>query len=333
MKLSNSAINRVGDIIRQGETALGYDEAVSELNAWREAHGPLMDEFFDKCVKMTGTEETKNIIVAQRLKRLPTIIDKLSRFETMRLSSMQDIAGVRMIVRDMKQFAEIEKRLKGWKNFNRVKDYIKTPKDDGYRGKHFIFKKDGMFVEIQLRTQIQHIWATSVETVDTFRGTSMKTKKEESYWYNFFRQTSSALAIAEGTNLVAEYDKKSLKEICSIIKLNMVENKIRQSLQAIEIARQAYSMGGITKNDYFLVLDLDFRKKVCNISSFEEAEYDLAVEKYQGLEKSMEDGKNIVLVSVSDLRKLDEAYPNYFLNLRFFNELVDFLLEKYDKKG
>lgn len=36
--------------------------------------------------------------------------------------------------------------------------------------KHFIFEKNGMSVEIQLRTQFQHIWATSVETIDIFRG-------------------------------------------------------------------------------------------------------------------------------------------------------------------
>lgn len=36
--------------------------------------------------------------------------------------------------------------------------------------KHFIFEKNGMSVEIQLRTQFQHIWTTSVETIDIFRG-------------------------------------------------------------------------------------------------------------------------------------------------------------------
>lgn len=31
--------------------------------------------------------------------------------------------------------------------------------------KHFILEKNGMSVEIQLRTQLQHIWTTSVEAM------------------------------------------------------------------------------------------------------------------------------------------------------------------------
>ena len=143
MDLSNTTINKVGDIIRIGKNNPEYNNAIKTLNVWRELHGPLLDEYYDKCTKLTKTDATKNIIVAQRLKRLPTIIGKLNRFKTMRLSSMQDIAGVRLIVRDMKQLMEVERKISKWKNLDRVKDYINTPKFDGYRGKHFIFKKDG----------------------------------------------------------------------------------------------------------------------------------------------------------------------------------------------
>ncbi len=330
MNLSNTAINKIGDIIRQGKDATQYDEAVEKLNAWREAHGRLMDEYYDKCVKITQTESTNNIIVAQRLKRLPTIIDKLNRFENMSLSRMQDIAGVRLIVRDMKQLSQIENRLKRWRYLDRIShDYINEPKEDGYRSKHYIFKKDGMFVEIQLRTQVQHIWATSVETIDVFRGSSMKTNKEQSYWYDFFRQTSSAFAIAEGTPPIKDYKNTSLSEMCVIIEETMKKHKINQSLQAIEISRQAKNM---VKDAYYLVLDLNFTNKVCKISSFKENDYDLAVKKYQKLEQTMKKNNSIVLVSVNDIRKLDDAYPNYFLNLRYFNELVKYLLEKNSKK-
>ena len=79
---------------------------------------------------------------------------------------MQDIAGARIIVGNMDQLLDVERRIKRWRGLKRIKNYIDQPKPSGYRGKHFIFEKDGMFVEIQLRTQLQHVWATSVETID-----------------------------------------------------------------------------------------------------------------------------------------------------------------------
>ena len=166
-KMSNTALNKIGDIIRAQRHDSDYKNAVEELNNWREAHGAILDSYYDKCVKLSKKIDKNDIIVAQRLKRLPTIISKLNRFENMRLSSMQDIAGVRIIASDMKQLSAIEKRILRWRHLIRAKDYIGNPKNSGYRGKHFIFEENGMFTEIQLRTQFQHIWATSVETIDT----------------------------------------------------------------------------------------------------------------------------------------------------------------------
>lgn len=52
-------------------------------------------------------------------------------------------------------------------------DYISTPKESGYRSLHLKYKNknkyrpdyDGLQIEIQLRTKLQHIWATAVETM------------------------------------------------------------------------------------------------------------------------------------------------------------------------
>ena len=88
MDLSNSAINKIGNIIRRGKETDGYEESVATLNLWRESHGILLDEYYDKCVNLAERIDKNNIIVAQRLKRLPTIIGKLNRFKSMRLSSM-----------------------------------------------------------------------------------------------------------------------------------------------------------------------------------------------------------------------------------------------------
>ena len=61
-------------------------------------------------------------------------------------------------------------------------DYIDNPKVDGYRGYHLIGAfpdKDGdrRLIEIQVRTSIQHDWATALEIVDLFTGQALKSNQ------------------------------------------------------------------------------------------------------------------------------------------------------------
>jgi hypothetical protein len=56
----------------------------------------------------------------------------------------------------------------------RVWDYVEHPKPDGYRAKHLVAIKDGMRIEVQLRTAPQHAWAELVERLDRRLGTRAK---------------------------------------------------------------------------------------------------------------------------------------------------------------
>lgn len=107
--------------------------------------------------------------VTQRLKRLSTIIHKLERHPGMVLTRMEDIGGVRVVVPTQRQALDVATMLQGaqrWK-LRRERLYIDGaapgPKDDGYRAIHLIIDKDGCYVEIQLRTVGQDVWAQSVE--------------------------------------------------------------------------------------------------------------------------------------------------------------------------
>lgn len=96
MHPSKNHIDNIGEILRsQLPGTDAYNAAISELNQWRESHGSVMDYYFDLCNEISN--HLKDKTVAQRLKRLPTILDKIQRYPDMRLSRMQDIAGVRVI--------------------------------------------------------------------------------------------------------------------------------------------------------------------------------------------------------------------------------------------
>ena len=331
-KMSNTALNKIGDIVRAQRHDSNYKNAVEELNNWREAHGAILDNYYGKCVKLSKKIDRNNIIVAQRLKRLPTIISKLNRFGNMRLSSMQDIAGVRIIVSDMKKLSDIEKRISKWRHLIRVKDYICNPKDSGYRGKHFIFEKNGMFTEIQLRTQLQHIWATSVETIDIFRGTSLKEKDDSSYWHDFFCQVSSIFAIAEGTPVVPVYGKFGIIELCGLLQKNIDEHQISKKIAGYVLTEPIVNNVEV-KKAYYIVVTLNFKEKEASVIRFKESEYHLAFKEYKTREQNNPQTEQTVLIALNQINKIREAYPNYFMNLSDFLSIINFLLAKNKKKG
>ena len=100
---------------------------------------------------------------------------------------MQDIGGCRAIVstvRDVERLNEHIQSSSTRHKLHREYDYIKEPKDTGYRGIHLTYKYNGekeeykdYFVEIQLRSKVQHAWATAVEIVDTFTKQALKSSR------------------------------------------------------------------------------------------------------------------------------------------------------------
>jgi len=77
-----------------------YETALSVINNWRTSHGyPL------QCLKMVLLGRAKSIeskaLIAQRLKRLPSIELKLKNNPHMKLSQMQDLGGCRAVVRSV----------------------------------------------------------------------------------------------------------------------------------------------------------------------------------------------------------------------------------------
>jgi len=74
--------------------------------------------------------------VSQRLKRVPTILDKLRREPGMALSWMQDIGGCRAVLDSIEEIRRVERRYTrtGARRVVRIADYVTKPKATGYRG-------------------------------------------------------------------------------------------------------------------------------------------------------------------------------------------------------
>jgi ppGpp synthetase/RelA/SpoT-type nucleotidyltranferase len=101
-----------------------------------------------------------------RVKTTGTLTDKLRRSRGMQLSRMQDLAGARIVVLDLMIQDEATETIRNsWEDQGcpcRVVDR-RTDPSFGYRAVHIVVHVDTMPVEIQIRTELQDLWAQIVE--------------------------------------------------------------------------------------------------------------------------------------------------------------------------
>ena len=125
---------------------------------------------------------------------------------------MQDLGGCRAVLpsmRAVRELVELHRAGRDEHEFVKESDYIGQPKTNGYRSLHRVYRYrsratrnaawDGHRIEIQIRSHLQHAWATAVETVDAIKGTQLKTSgPANGAWDRFFTLMGSVLAIEEG---------------------------------------------------------------------------------------------------------------------------------------
>lgn len=163
---TKGAVNRAGNTLI-GPVSSDQHDAKKVLDNWRACHVAPLNSF-QRSLRLKLNKLDGDALVSQRLKRTPSILSKLERNAGMQLARMQDIGGIRAVAKNMQKVREIKEAYKnGTKVFTLVnggKDYINYPKDSGYKSVHMIFKcKNGFSIELQIRTIVQHAWATAAE--------------------------------------------------------------------------------------------------------------------------------------------------------------------------
>lgn len=322
--ISKRELDRAGDALRFWRNDKEYWNAIDLLNYWREQHVLPMDFYFDACRDLAKSPQYKGTLIAERLKRLPTIIDKLNRFPHMHLSSMQDVGGVRVILENIESLLSFDTEICQLPTLKSSKDYLAAPKASGYRGKHLIFERNGMLVEMQLRTQLQHLWATSVETIDVIRGTSMKTRRSDTYWQQFFELAASAFAYMESLPMLPQHQGWDIIQLRDAIRNILQTYPIENSLKSYAATYNVIDGHEQGDDTYYAVMTFDQNANNTQIAYYPENRYLEAVRDYEAQEAGANDN---VLVSVNDLQKLHDAYPNYFKSITEFAEKVLSILD------
>lgn len=330
-KYSRTQVNRAGEILNSQDIDLEkWVWAFEVLSNWRACHGYPMNTF-QATVRQKLKKIDDNALVAQRLKRLPSILNKLKRLPGMNLSRMQDIGGLRVVVNSLKQVEKLHDNYKNSRFTHSLVseyNYIKNPKPSGYRSIHLVYKYklketspyDGLLLELQLRTKLQHAWATAVETAGTFLEHSLKSSEGPEEWLKFFSLVGSAFSHLEGSPLVPGYEHLSKKDTFKATITEAERLDVRRMLVGFSSAIKAIPMGTARSAYYLVELNLSESEKSVTIRPFARDQLEMANTEYSKAEKRASDGEliQVVLVSAGSIESLRRAYPNYFLDTHDF---------------
>lgn len=332
-----------------GDALIGRDEALEALNqmgldkydviySWKNAH-QYPESIFKNTLKNRTRQVDTSGIVAQRTKRLSSIEDKLKRYDWLKLSEMQDIAGCRAIVSSVSQvydLVRLYKRKYGDHELVDEKDYIRNPKSDGYRSYHLIYRYSNdkrpeyknLKIEMQFRSVLQHYWATAVETADIFYREGLKFHRGSPDWRRFFALMGSAIALREECRRIPRTPKNT-KELIDELRVYALRLDVKGRLTAFSktlnvIGEAATRRAGIR----YILLELNASEGVeeLKLFGFSAGEIEAASKQTETSERFSTRGRDTVLVSVSDATTLRAAYPSYYLDTTLFLQTLDELI-------
>ena len=212
-------------------------------------------------------------------------------------------------------------------------DYIAEPRDSGYRGIHFVSRFqpqcrdedafEGMRIEIQLRSRLQHVWATAVETAAIFSGESAQVQR----WGQPLAPTVRAYGLRDGVHgRDAPCAGNATDETgapggvgggLAWLRMRWRDSSgYRETLRVLE---------GRVRNgwaEYFHITLDPISDDIARVRWNEYAadQRDEAIRAFEEVEAAIEHfpGADTVLVRVASIETLRDAYPSYFADTSDF---------------
>lgn len=343
-KYSNNKVKDAGKILANPSEFSNseLETAQNILTYWRTIHSYPINTFQSTLRNKISRLNFSDALVAQRLKRNVSIVSKLNRFPNMKLSTMQDIAGLRAILKNINQVKKLDIEYREKSRFEHIlkdyKDYIQYPADSGYRGIHLIYQivnsnnieSNGLKIEIQIRSRLQHYWATAVETMGTFLNTPLKSSQGPIDWLEYFSLVSAGISVIERCPPPPKYQGiPGLEIFKSIVEQSKYLN-VNEKLSAFTVAAEKISDKLV--NSKYNLITLNIKTRIVNVRRYTASQLEKANFDYTNIEKEITKGADIqaVLVSTGSIESLKKAYPSYFLDTREFLGILDNIEHRYN---
>lgn len=289
---------------------------------WRSSHMPPLDRITRE-LQANIRKTNVPAVIGARVKRMWSIRRKLAR-STTTLVQMQDIGGCRAIVPSM---GDLNKLVAHYREGGSRHDlrgdtsYVTAPKPDGYRSHHIVLgysapnfateALNGRRIEVQIRTQLQHAWATAVEAVGLYTKQNLKGGEGSKDWLKLFMLLSAEFAEAEGVGAALGSRAKSRRrqQIAALDKKLNAVDRLRHLNRAFRISENY-----VTESKYFLIR-YDFDNHTVVVSGYDTMR--AGNDEYSVQERGNVES-NAVLVEVARVEDLRVAYPNYFFDVSLF---------------
>ncbi len=329
-KYSKTKVDKAGKLLKSDTGNKLLPKNLDIILNWRAAHAYPMQIMLD-WLRRRALDIDKNAIAVQRLKRFSSIRKKLLSENNMCLSRMEDIGGCRVVLDDYKQVCQLYDKLMKSETENilwRKRNYILHPKSSGYRSIHLVYKYNcskekykGLPVELQIRSSIQHSWATAVELVGTFTGEALKASKGNETWLEFFKLVSFEFAKLEDSNsTVYSKNNESFRKIkCLESQLDVIKRLNAFKVAAKQLSKLESSSKLESKKAYY-ILKLDVKKRTINARRYNINQLEKASNFYDSEEEENLENPDcdIVMIAAQSIKELKKAYPNYFSNTTNF---------------
>ena len=330
-------INEAGVVIRDNTASSEEQaEALKIIDNWRSAHAYPLHVFYMNLRERGKNGSREDILVAERLKRLDSIVGKLQREKGMQLYRMQDLGGCRMVLPALNEvytYSEEFQKSRIRHEWKKTNDYIQNPKKSGYRSLHLIYRfrtdtpgkeiynQYPMLIELQFRTHLQHIWATALETIGLFKNQALKAGQGDIEILRFFILVSSLFAIEEGCPVVPGTVNDE-KELVSEMEQINDQYHVLDMLKAIRTIIDHDAPNIPDKRGYY-ILHLNYKSGTLTRWFFMPSELEMANALYDHLEKQRGEAPlDIVLVRAASYATVKAAYPNYFMDIGEFVQKV-----------
>ena len=201
-----------------------------------------------------------------------------------------------------------------------------------YVGTNTLFH--GLHIELQIRTRLQHAWATAVETLGLMEGTSFKTGYGDESFKRFFRLASALFSVDEGQSLVEACRNYSPREL--VREFTWLDNELQATARLDNLtvtAPRLEKLDGAVEYGFVVLWlqKLSPTRARLRWQGFGKENDFMAESLYRQLEleSAKDPNVSVVLVSTRSVVELKKAYPNYYLDASLFLENIRRVCRQY----
>ena len=180
-----------------------------------------------------------------------------------------------------------------------------------------------MLIEIQFRTKLQHVWATAIEMMGVYTKTALKSSIGDKDILRFFALVSSVFALKEKMPVAPNTSNNYIELVREIKEIDHKLNIIHKlSALSTAIRYTTERRNAAEKEIGYYILLLNYEKQMLRVHGYWPEELEAATNAYNRIEANNDPNIDAVLVAADSFDTVKDAYPNYFVDIKKFVEIM-----------